>query len=122
MLHDSVMSRNARSQPDNDRQQFVDPNSVTTELDRRESDRIPFPAELVLAWNHDLSMSMRYRVIDAGDGGYRIHSSLPILEGTTGIALRLLPGGRAPLDQAVMVIWIRPSSDEDGFDVGLRCF
>lgn len=126
MLHDPVMSRaaraNAAQQGSGELAECGPGHRTTGELERRASDRVPFPAELVLAWNHDLAHRMRYRIIDAGDGGYRIHSSLPILEGTTGMVLRMLPGGKQPLDQPVMVVWCHAAEDADGFDVGLRLF
>jgi len=99
------------------------PSSSTTACDdRRVSDRLPFPAEMLLVWNHSLQLPIRYRVIDAGDGGYRIASSLPLMEGTTGMVLRLLPSRGKPMDQPVMVAWVRKSDEGDGYEVGLRCF
>jgi len=112
MLHDAVMAKVAGSELPVD----------TACLDRRASDRLPFPAEMILVWTHDLRTPMRYQVSDAGDGGYRIHSSLPVLEGTTGIVLRLLPGRGQSLDQPVMVAWIKATEECSGYDVGLRCF
>lgn len=110
MLHDQVMSR------------FVQGRDEIAVDDRRASDRVPFPSELILAWNNDPATPVRYRVIDAGDGGYRIQSSMPLLEGTTGMVVRLLPGRGAPLGQPVMVAWSRPSEEMDGYEVGLRFF
>jgi hypothetical protein len=117
MLHDAVMSRmGGQGLPK------VDASEPQPELERRDSDRLPFPAEMVLVWNHDLQNALRYRVLDAGDGGYRIRSSLILLEGTTGMVLRLLPSRGQQLDQPVMVVWTRPAQGEPGFDIGLRCF
>ena len=117
MLHDGIMSRTSRrGKPRTDRPALAD---------RRESDRIPFPAEMVLVWNHDLHTPMRYRVMDAGDGGYRIRTSTPPVEGMTGMVIRMLPGPRngERLDQPVMVAWMHPAEDADGeYDAGLRCF
>jgi hypothetical protein len=96
--------------------------SATSTDDRRVSDRLPFPAEMLLVWNHSLQLPIRYRVIDAGDGGYRIASSLPLMEGTTGMVLRLLPSRGKPMDQPVMVAWVRDAEDGDGYEIGLRCF
>jgi hypothetical protein len=107
MLHDAVMSRTSAGRAG---------------TDRRESDRLPFPAEMIVVWNHDLDTTLRYQVIDAGDGGYRIRTSLPMLEGTTGMVLRMLPGRGRSLDQPVMVAWSRKADEAAGFDVGLRCF
>src|SRR5688500_1868184 len=106
MIHDRVMSRvNA---------------AAKSASNRRESDRLPFPAEMVLVWNHDLETIVRYHVIDAGDGGYRVRSSLPLLEGTTGMVLRLLPSRGQQLDQPVMVAWSTQQSD-GSFEIGLKC-
>ena len=107
MIHDRVMSQGSPS--------------AKSATNRRESDRLPFPAEMVLVWNYDLETVVRYHVIDAGDGGYRIRSSLPLLEGTTGMVLRLLPGRGQQLDQPVMVAWSKSSAD-GAFEIGLKCF
>jgi hypothetical protein len=109
MLHDQVMSRSGK-----------EPAAALAE--RRRSDRIPFPAEIVLEWNHNLGAAVRYQVLDAGDGGYRIHSSVPMLDGTTGMVIRLLPGRGEPLGQPVMVAWCRTSETEGGYEIGVRCF
>ncbi|MCI0631191.1 MAG: hypothetical protein L0Y44_11125 [Phycisphaerales bacterium] len=126
MLHDAVMSRIGGSRKPGfrnpGRSQDVSAGQSAACLERRESDRLPFPAEIILVWNYDLYTPMRYTVIDAGDGGYRIHSSLPVLEGTTGMVLRLLPSFGQSLDQPVMVVWSRASQQSGGFDIGLRCF
>lgn len=116
MLHDHVMSRAGKAGD-----WSVDAADTAT-TDRRQSDRVPFPAEVILAWNHDSSFPVRYRVIDAGDGGYRIHSCMPLLEGTTGMVIRILPGRGAPLGQPVMVAWCKPTEEEQGYEVGLRLF
>lgn len=105
MFHDGIMSTRTPS---------------TVETDRRESDRVPFPGELVILWHHDLSTPIRYRIVDAGDGGYRLRTSVPVLEGTTGMALQLLPDGE-PLNQPVMVVWQRTLPDGDQ-EIGLRRF
>lgn len=110
MLHDPVMARS-----------WGDPAEVDV-MDRRDGDRLPFPGEVVIAWTHDLTRPVRYRIVDAGDGGYRIHSSLPMLEGTTGMVMRILPGRGGAIDQPVMVAWTRPSDDGAGHEIGLRCF
>lgn len=125
MLHDVIMSRISRRA---ERAPAAEPgygacDAAADTLDRRTSDRVPYPAEAIVVWTHDLASPMRYRVIDAGDGGYRIHSSMPLLEGTTGMLLRLLPGRGRPMDQPVMVAWIKPAEEEaTGYDVGLRIF
>ena len=115
MLHDGIMSRTSRrGKPRADR-----PNLA----DRRDSDRVPFPAEMVLVWNHDLQTAMRYRVMDAGDGGYRIRTSAPLVEGMTGMVIRMLPGRGERIDQPVMVVWMHPADGADGeYEAGLRCF
>jgi hypothetical protein len=91
-------------------------------IDRRISDRLPFPAEMVVVWNHDMDAShaSRFRMIDAGDGGYRIHCDSAPAEGTTGTVLRVLPDHGRSLEQAVQVVWVRPCIGEAGFEAGLR--
>jgi hypothetical protein len=104
MLHDPTLHRAADS---------------ATDDERRSAHRSTNSGELVLSWPHDRNTTMRYRLIDVGDGGMRIQSSTPLLTGTIGLALRLLPEGEK-LDQTVMVVWVRRL--EDGlYDVGLRC-
>lgn len=107
MLHDGVMSRAKR-------------NGAAVD-DRRAGDRVPYPAELVLVWMHDLGTPVRCRVVDAGDGGFRIRTKLPLIHGTTGMAMRLLPEGH-PIDRPVMVVWVGPSDDAGEHEVGLRYF
>lgn len=108
----------------NDSVLFPSRKAATGCEDRRAGDRVPFPSEVVLIWHHDTAQSIRYRVLDISDnsqgGGMRIRSSMPLLEGTTGMALRLLPQG-VQLDRPVMVRWSR-QIDEGGYDVGLRFF
>jgi len=105
MLNDALLSRTGRTAVGCD--------------DRRGGDRLPFPAEVVVLWHYDLATSVRYRVMDVSDGGMRIRSSMPIMEGTTGMAVKLLPDGQA-LDRAVMVCWSRPVDGESSYDVGLH--
>jgi hypothetical protein len=91
------------------------------DINRRRSDRLPFPAELVLAWMHDLGTPLRFRIVDAGDGGYRIRSRVPAVEGMTAIAVKFLPSGD-PIDRPVMVSWVGPPDENGECDIGLRCF
>lgn len=106
MLNDNVMSRvsGTKSCPD-----------------RRSGDRVPYPAELVLAWMHDLDMPVRYRIVDVSDGGFRVRTTCPMIVGTTGIVMRLLPEG-TPINKSVMVVWIGPSNEHGERDAGLRYF
>ena len=90
--------------------------------DRRHGDRVPFPAELILLWNHDASLRHRYRILDASDGGYRIRTSLPLLEGTTGMVIRVLSGEMNSVAQPVMVAWCRRQHEGSGYEAGLRMF
>jgi hypothetical protein len=134
MLHDGIMSRSLRPPGARQGDSRADDPSL---LERRDSDRVPFPAELVLVWNHDLHTPMRYRVIDAGDGGYRIRTSTPLIEGMTGMVIRMLPSQKGVrLDQPVMVVWTHPVRQAPGrdskgdsgrdssgdYEAGLRCF
>lgn len=71
-----------------------------------------------MQWHHDPHAKVRYRVIDFSEGGFRLHSSLPLLTGMTGVALQLLPEFRT-LSQPIMVAWSRASEAGIGFEVGL---
>jgi hypothetical protein len=62
---------------------------------------------------------MRYRAHDAGDGGFRVSSSTPMLEGATGTVLRLLPEG-TPVNRCVAVAWCRRDERRGGYELGLR--
>ena len=90
-----------------------------TDAERRSDPRLPYPAELVLAWHCSMHDSNRYRIIDVSDGGFRIRSAVPLVQGMTGTVLRILPEGHELAD-AVMVVWCRAGRDPDSYDVGLR--
>jgi hypothetical protein len=103
MLHDGVA--------------FPQPYSEIA-LERRSSPRTSCTAELTLTWLHDSRTPVRYHVLDAGEGGFRILTATPLLEGMTGIAWKLLPEGR-PIRRTVVVAWI--ASTADGMtEAGLR--
>lgn len=104
MLHDGTQAR-------------VSGQRISTE--RRHSPRVAFPAELVVRWHHEQELSIRYEVIDSSEGGFRIRSSMPMLEGMTGIALKLLPEG-TPVNRTVMIVWIGPSTASGGSEFGLN--
>lgn len=108
MLHDQVMSHSR-------------PGGQVSVDDRRESPRVPFPVEISLVWHHDFALIHRYRMVDASDGGFRIRSAMPVLEGTTGMVLRLLPKGEK-VERSVMVAWCREDAEAGGYLLGLRCF
>jgi len=75
-------------------------------------------AEMVVQWHHDPGTSVRYRVLDLGEGGARMLSAIPLLKGLSGTAVRLLPAGQV-LHRMCTVTWLRPA--EGGwFEVGLR--
>lgn len=108
MIHDSMLASRG---------------SLSAGNDRRYADRIPFPCDIVLQWHHDFATPVRYRVIDVSDGGMRIASNLPLVEGMTGMAMRILPEGRA-IDRSVMVAWCksgRKGEADEPCEVGL-CF
>ena len=104
MLHDPTFHRTSES---------------ASADERRGPARSTCSGELVLSWSHDRNNTVRYRLIDVGDGGMRIQSSTPVLTGTIGLAIRLLPEGEK-MDQTVMVVWVKEL--EGGlYDIGLRC-
>ena len=94
------------------------PPERTMSTERRATPRAACPAEVVLFWLHDPHTLLRLRLTNVSDGGYRLHASLPVIAGTTGVVLRLLPDGRE-IDQPVLVAWTRENPD-GGYDIGLR--
>jgi len=106
MLHDAIFARFLGS-PDG--------------LERRELPRTPFPAELVLVWLHDPQMPMRYQVIDAHENGVRIRTTVPMIEGMVGRALKMIPKERS-IDRSVMVVWVGPRDASGRHEAGLRYF
>jgi len=108
MLHDGMMDRY---------------RPVAGRRSDRAEPRVPFPGELLLSWLHDMNTRIRYRIVDASDHGFRIRTSLPLAEGMTGIAMKLLPEGTL-IDRAVWVMWsnrVRDHSDPGPhFEAGLR--
>lgn len=121
MLHDGLMSNRPTACDAVNHEADAAPKPGIMDIDRRRSDRVPFPAELVLAWLHDMGTLLRFRVVDAGDGGFRIRTGTPIVEGMTGMVVRLLPSGE-PLDRPVMVAWVGPPEDDGQRQIGLRYF
>ncbi|MCA9297193.1 MAG: hypothetical protein KC983_11765 [Phycisphaerales bacterium] len=103
MMHDGVLERMA---------------TVDSDTDRRCEDRMPCPTELTIVWHHDLDAPGRYRLMNVSDRGLAIQSSLPMVTGMTGMALRLLPEG-TPIDRPVMVRWVHPMPGSTSFDIGL---
>lgn len=132
MIHDQAMSQSLSGgrQPQHpcDHDDDLQIEGGVADDNRRASDRVPFPAEMILLWNHDASLRHRYRVLDASDGGFRIHSALPMLEGTTGMVIRVLACSIESAAQPVMVAWCRPLAVDDngaggtGYEIGLRLF
>ena len=89
---------------------------TSTNTDRRDSERVDLDAELVVRWFDD-PRPVRFAVRERSDGGYRSRASIPMLPGTMGTALRMLPVGEH-LEHAVMVAWSR---EVDGcWEIGLR--
>jgi hypothetical protein len=92
--------------------------------DSRREARVPFPAELLVRWFSDLKTQVRYRIIDASEHGFRLRTSLPLPEGMTGIAVKLLPDGRM-LEKTIVVVWSREAmvDEQDGaraYEAGLK--
>lgn len=101
MLHDAALDR-----------------ASATSAERRSDTRSPCPDEIVIAWLHDAANPGRYPLVDVSEGGFRIRCAVPLITGTTGIALRELPSGRE-IDQPIMIAWTRRR--EDGrYDMGLQ--
>jgi hypothetical protein len=97
MLHDPLISR----------------------TDRRRSARAVVKAELVILWHHDPDTPVRYPVLDIGDGGARIRSTMPLIKGMSGTAVKLLPTGEA-IHRMCTVSWSRSLEPDGPFEIGLR--
>jgi hypothetical protein len=106
MLHDAMISGE---------------RSASIASERRESYRANCTVEVTIAWQDHPSVPCRYAAGDLSDGGLRIRSALPMLEGTVGRALRMLPTGRE-IDRPVMVIWSQRDDETGRYDIGLRYF
>ncbi len=111
MLHDSRISGHDRPEGD--------PRDQDTDSERRETDRAPSQAEVIVVWHHDQGIPVRYAVVDIGDGGMRILSSTPLLKGMSGTAVKLLPKGE-PINRSFIVAWSRPPAVSGAFEVGLQ--
>jgi hypothetical protein len=107
MIHDAMMS--PRSHP------------TAGHDDRRDAQRALLPLEVTLLWHHDPGQVLRFHAVDVSDGGLRVRSSLPLVEGMTGMVLNLLPRGE-PVNRSVLVVWARPSRSGQGHEAGLRFF
>ncbi len=92
-------------------------DSLSTD-DRRRSARTVKRAELVVRWHHDPQVPVRYPVLDMGDDGLRILSSLPLLRGLSGIAVKLLPKGEH-INRPCSVAWAQPPVIGGPFEIGL---
>lgn len=79
--------------------------------------REPADAEATIQWHHDPESLIRYDVVDRSEDGLRIHSSMMLPRGMSGLVQNLLPEGK-PVQRGVIVIWCNQS--EDGYDAGLR--
>jgi hypothetical protein len=94
-------------------------------LERRLPLRHPYSGQIVLLWHHDPSRACTYETVDTSESGARVRTSCPLLEGMTGVALRLNPG-ELPIDRTVMVVWCRGIRDGAGrlthHEAGLRFF
>lgn len=94
---------------------FFKPNRSSTHVDRRGSERKPFDSEVLIRWHGHGPGLMRFRLVDASEGGYRLRLNTPLLEGMTGVALKVLPEGD-PVHRTVAVAWVRPVGDYDEAD------
>ena len=86
--------------------------------DRRHTARLAVRAELLVLWHHDPETAVRYPLIDIGDGGVRILSSIPLLKGMSGTAVKLLPRGET-INRPCHVSWARPPVQDGPFEIGL---
>lgn len=93
------------------------PNPETGTGERRRDEREAASGELCLTWMHDPGTVVRLALLDRSDHGFRVRSSLPVLNGTVGRVLRVLPAGE-PVDRSYQVAWIR--SRNGAWELGLE--
>jgi hypothetical protein len=104
MLHDAMLSQRTLSADE-----------------RRRAPRAALPLEITLLWHYDPGQVLRFTALDVSDGGMRLRTSMPLVEGMTGMVLNLLPKGE-PLNKAAIVVWVRPAREGSGYEAGLRFF
>ncbi len=74
-----------------------------------------------MLWHFDPTEVLRFSAVDVSDGGMKLRTSTPLVEGMTGMVLNLLPKGE-PVNRAAMVVWVRPVANDNGYEAGLRFF
>ena len=90
--------------------------------ERRGAARQNITCEAVVQWHFSPETPVRYLAMDMSETGLRIRSSTPLLEGMTGNLASLLPD-IGPMNQAIMVVWTRPSAEEVGsYEAGIHFF
>jgi hypothetical protein len=88
--------------------------------ERRSASRQHVPVrEIVLAWNHNLSQRVRFRLIDLSDAGARIASAMPILADLSGVVIGELPGSAA-INRPFVVVWSSEAPVDGEYHAGLR--
>ncbi len=105
---------------------FQDPTGEAaraSSAERRGGDRNEFPAEVVVLWHHQPWTTIRYQLVDMSDGGLRLRSNLPFVEGSSATFVRLLPEGTR-LGRSGMVVWSRhmPLDGRPAFEAGFQFF
>ncbi len=105
---------------------FQDPESRAIDAanaERRGAARDEFPAEVVVLWHHQPWASIRYQMVDLSEGGLRLRSNLPFVEGSSATFVRILPEGTR-LGRSGMVAWSRrvPYDGRPVFEAGFRFF
>lgn len=88
---------------------------------RNSARRLVSESDLVVVWHHEGRTPVRYSVLDVSEGGARVLSSMPLVKGMSGSAVKLLPGGTAIM-RPCQVSWMRPASaggSKLAYEVGL---
>ncbi len=96
------------------------PHRQVSPDERRALERQPAsPSEVVMLWHHDMETAIRYPLIDLNDGGVRILTATPLVEGMTGTAVNLLPTGKR-INRPCTVRWARRRKEGRAYEAGLR--
>ena len=96
-------------------------SNISTNVNRRNSKRVPCQGEAILRWSHDFDTPVRYGIADRSAEGTKIISQIPLAEGMTGVITRYLPKGEE-VHQPMMVAWSSSTPDKDGYHCGVWFF
>ena len=120
-LHPSIHSpTQPRVAPPGDRlhRSTQDAGPRRTFLERRNSPRVAFPAEVAVRWGGPSPFPVLQELVDIGEGGFCLRSGHQLSTGRSGDALTVLPE-RSHIGRPFVVAWSRQMPD-GSFHSGCR--